>query len=341
MVTETLSGKPFPAPVSLANARNAGIDSYKFLAFAGVVLIHTSHALDVGGPSIQGGLDQLSRFAVPFFFLASGYFLGVNGRNGWFALQRRFARIAAVFCFWSVFYILLAHPALDEVFTLRFMVKWLLSGGPGYHLWFLPSLLICLSTFLAMQAVLGNTWTVCGAIFLYLLGVAFGTYRAVLGLPDVHFNIHNGPFFGTLFVAIGFSIAKEAVKINSSLAAAMATSGAAIQITESMTLDRLGYLAFSANEFSLGTLPFAVGLFSMALNQVGVGTSGTMAFLGRLGGWSLGLYCVHVAYIWLFSKIFLTYGLFEVLLLAMMVITASAMTVFFLARFPFTHRLIA
>lgn len=313
--------------------RSGNIDRYKFFAFVAVVLIHTSHALEAKGLSALGFVDQFSRFAVPFFFLASGYFLGLKGRVGIIEFKRRTGRIVTIFAFWSTFYVLLDQPSMEEFLSIKYLAKWALSGGPGYHLWFLPSLLICLGVFLALHSVFSPLKVWICALALYLLGVAFGTYRAALHLPDIHFNTHNGPFFGTLFVATGFLLAIAKPSISASLAVRLAVLGLAIHVGESVVLNALGLLPFSANEFSLGTIPFSIGVFAMALSSRKLGDeSHTSVMLNKLGELSLGLYCVHVAYIWLFSKLFEKFGIFEVFTLCCWVVLASIATVLLLSK---------
>ena len=341
MTTESLTVASIPQGLPAETTRSAGIDACKFVAFIGVVFIHTSHALDISGPSALGFLDQISRFAVPFFFLASGYFLGLRSRPGWPAWRRRSIRILTIFAFWSFFYVLLARPSLHELVSVRFLAKWILSGGPGYHLWFLPSLLICLSVFLVALSVSGTNRVLMVPVALYLFGMAFGSYRLALGLPDLHFNTHNGPFFGTLFVAAGYLLAKKKLLIPFPAALAMAIFGAAAHIGESLLLDRFHFLPFSANEFSFGTVPFSIGIFALALgagqSRLGAGNAFSFARLGQL---SLGLYCIHVAYIWLFSKAFDQFGVMEVLALSCLVIAASVSTVLLLSKLTIMQRLL-
>jgi surface polysaccharide O-acyltransferase-like enzyme len=322
-------------PPSSLLTRSGAIDQYKFMAFVAVVFIHTSHALETNGLSALGFLDQISRFAVPFFFLASGYFLGLKGREGLIAFRRRAKRILLIFGVWSLFYVLLDQPSAQELLSLKYLAKWALSGGPGYHLWFLPSLLICLAVFLSLLALFSPKKVWLFALALYFFGVAFGAYRSALGLPDIRFNTHNGPFLGTLFVATGFLLATSKPRISPLLAFSVAILGLAVHLGESIMLNAFNVLPFAANEFSLGTVPFAVGVFAMALSSAEVKGRRT-SVLQLLGEWSLGLYCVHVAYIWLFSKLFHQFGMVEVLILSLLVIVSSSATVLLLSHFkPF------
>ncbi|WP_430871731.1 acyltransferase family protein, partial [Escherichia coli] len=55
--------------------RNYAIDFIKFFAILAVVIIHTFPSNDQLGYFV---LDNLSRFAVPFFFVASGYLFSLK-----------------------------------------------------------------------------------------------------------------------------------------------------------------------------------------------------------------------------------------------------------------------
>ena len=65
-----------------------GVDTFRLLAIVGVVAIHTTPAL---APAARRAgefdvavvaINQLARFAVPFFFTISGYFWGRKIRAG-------------------------------------------------------------------------------------------------------------------------------------------------------------------------------------------------------------------------------------------------------------------
>lgn len=51
--------------------RHAGIDSFLILAILAVIVIHSRPFL--GMPMAEGVIDQMARFAVPYFYVISGF----------------------------------------------------------------------------------------------------------------------------------------------------------------------------------------------------------------------------------------------------------------------------
>src|SRR5689334_7803246 len=86
-------------PVSFSGRRLASIDCFRFLAFLCVVAIHT--ATD----PITRVLSEVGRFAVPFFFTASGFFLISDAENWRLPAQRVVRRVMPIFVFWLLVYV--------------------------------------------------------------------------------------------------------------------------------------------------------------------------------------------------------------------------------------------
>ncbi|MDQ0861570.1 acyltransferase family protein [Bacillus sp. V2I10] len=84
--------------------RNYAIDFIKFFAIFAVVVIHTFPLDSQIGLFI---LDNLSRFAVPFFFVASGYLFGIkilNTRESVVYFKRYVIKIVKIYVCWLIFY---------------------------------------------------------------------------------------------------------------------------------------------------------------------------------------------------------------------------------------------
>jgi len=84
--------------------RNYAIDFIKFFAILAVVFIHTFPSDNQMGYFV---LDNLSRFAVPFFFVASGYLFGlkVSDNTLSFAYFKKYiTKILKIYVSWLIFY---------------------------------------------------------------------------------------------------------------------------------------------------------------------------------------------------------------------------------------------
>jgi peptidoglycan/LPS O-acetylase OafA/YrhL len=150
LMTETPKPHSRPKPHSAeaerpAQSRSAGrlvaLDAFRCLAAAGVVVIHGTEATSTDW------LSRASRFSVPFFFAAGGYFAvrAGWGQRSWgdYALAR-VRRLYVPFLAWAgIYYAVryaahLAAPGRPAPYT---SIN-LLADSPTQHLWFLPGLLV-------------------------------------------------------------------------------------------------------------------------------------------------------------------------------------------------------
>lgn len=196
-------------------ARNSSIDALKGIAIIAVILLHlpASRTTDSVGWQL---LNILGRFAVPCFFLISGYFFRLSWErteNKPQLLAKSILRIIPIFLFWAAVYAILP-PFVDGgdwsshlQAILHYPHSFILTGNV-YHLWFLSSLLqglLVLWVFLWLDHY--RYGLVFGAL-LYTVALVAGTYSMTpLGFP-ISFDMKNGPFFSTLFVFLGALLAQ-------------------------------------------------------------------------------------------------------------------------------------
>lgn len=126
--------------------RHHAVDALRVLAILAVVAIHTSTRTI---EAVNGNIDalpfsflvnQISRFAVPLFFLISGYVLELsypNHQNYFVYLKKRFNRIFLPYLVWSALYYVVIYPIHGVNF-----IEALIGGSASYQLYFIPTLLI-------------------------------------------------------------------------------------------------------------------------------------------------------------------------------------------------------
>ena len=134
-------------------SRHEDLDWVRTVSAVSVVLLHASSSfvnryssLRVLGVSPALLCNQITRFAVPVFFMLSGLGLGLSKRpmklpDFWL---RRLRKLAVPYVIWSLFYFLLDHRgdfALLPQLGIPVFGNLLLRGGAASHLWFLPVLL--------------------------------------------------------------------------------------------------------------------------------------------------------------------------------------------------------
>ncbi|RYZ94923.1 MAG: hypothetical protein EOO68_19420 [Moraxellaceae bacterium] len=147
--------------------RIESVDVFRLIAIIAVICLHTSPFY---GPTFSNNhlyeylaiiIDQTARFAVPFFFVISGYFWGVKVRAGSDPLvsaNKMGKKILLIFLFWSFIYLLPYNILSVFKFGIFGPIKiayWNILGlleaplsiffqGTKMHLWFLVALLCAL-----------------------------------------------------------------------------------------------------------------------------------------------------------------------------------------------------
>jgi surface polysaccharide O-acyltransferase-like enzyme len=284
--------------------RIPSIDCLRVFAILAVLAIH-SHcfqkcedyaAWEIGAAVI---LNQASRFAVPSFFIISGYLLGRDVRRGRDPLTLALAavrRLGALFVVWSVLFAMVDLTVDSLADTESFSVRDSLSGmvanviwSPRIHLWFLPALLIGLLV-TGMTCRLGPRLQIALASALYAFGLVGGAYSTLTGLDLGTFS-RNGPFFSTLFVVLGYRLGSIDFAPSVRQALALIGLGVVVQTAELIYLTQfLGVSPFGI-DYVVGTVPFGVGVVSLALSRPQFGSNSA---LSRIGPLVLGIYLLHL-----------------------------------------------
>lgn len=126
--------------------RVLAIDKLRVISILGVILIHTttrilertSYNLNLYSSTLF--LNQMARFAVPLFFIISGFVLEITykeGINFKTYIQKRFFKVFVPYVFWSLFYYYLIYTSNNQ--NLFYSI---LTGSASYQLYFIPALCI-------------------------------------------------------------------------------------------------------------------------------------------------------------------------------------------------------
>ncbi len=145
---------------------NPAIDILRFISILAVVLIHTTtRTLEINKLSVTDVpwtlfLNQVSRFAVPLFFMISGFVLELSNSaniNYFQYLKKRLSRIFIPYVFWSAiyYYFVYTHHNISFVHALAI-------GSSSYQLYFIPTILIFYLIFPLISRlynILCNKWS--------------------------------------------------------------------------------------------------------------------------------------------------------------------------------------
>ncbi len=332
--------------------RFLGIDAGKFVAALGVILIHTANGdhfrataptdevlafyVDVGR-----FLGQMSRFAVPFFFIAAGYFLRSKLDKPFNIIVFNLVkRMIPIYFIWSLFYVLIISKRMIWLSDPIHWLEWLVNGGPGFQLWFLPAL--TLNIILVSYLKPRYTWRILiiSAALIYCLGLIMGSYLPLFyPSPDPIWILvmRDSPCFGFMFVLSGLYFAENGAP-NLKASWLLFICGGILQLLEAVYLDINHFIAFNTTNTLVGTLPFSIGAFGLALNvNSHAQWVKICAILGRI---SLGIYAVHVFFVWVADRIASPINISQRLLVSCFVIICSILTAYVLSRIKYTRFLV-
>lgn len=342
--------------------RIQSVDTVRVLAIFAVIVIHTTpfaseftrlgHVLDLATV-----LNQFARFAVPYFFLVSGYFWAAKFdhvdslRKPTLVMAKR---IVFVFLAWSVMYLLPTNffEALEfGLFGPVKMVYWnavvalktpflLAQQGTKDHLWFLMGLLSCLGISGLLLSRGMTRSLIALSIILYVVGLAGKAYADTPIGFHTTFNTRNGPFFGLIFFVSGYLLQRQ--KPNASWfywGVLMSCVGALVHFCEIAVLSRY-WGTTMLQDYLFGTYFFGLGIGLVALSDPPFLRAPRISFVGPL---VLGIYTVHLVFVDLlrpldkvFSGVALWAMAYPVAVLIVSVLAAHAMS-----RFRLTRQLVA
>jgi surface polysaccharide O-acyltransferase-like enzyme len=285
--------KPEPA----IQSRNQSVDAFRLLASLGVIILHLEY------PNVPNdiavGLRLMSRWAIPFFFIVSGYYLaGKNSTTNRLKIQPIIERLIWVFLLWTLIY----APVVIDQHDIVTLIKRLTSPtfilfGDFNHLWFISSLtlgyifltffnrfnskilLSVVSVLIISVALLAGSY----AIFKPGFSLDFDTARQWLSIP---------------FLYMGFLFSQKG-QPSWRISIIWIIIGSGLQIVEAKFLaSQFGIPAYE-HQFLIGTIPFAIGMAGLALSNFKLHGFSIFSRWGR--EYSLGIYLIHPLIIYILS----------------------------------------
>jgi len=303
-------------PAALATAgttakpRIHSLDAIRTVAILGVVAIHcdpfTGRMLGPEWTLLGSLIDLLSRFAVPFFLVTAGYFLGVKSREGRPPLLfvASFAwRLLGLTLFWYAFYIFWPvdwQASIDHGFlrvaywnaTSLFGSASRLLDGPRVHLWFLSALLIGGLHIALLWSTVRTRFVIFYVVALYALGLTNGAYSAIPEVAAFNPSLSGRLALPPLLIALGWSVATRSNLVRPAAALTLFLTGTALFVGEAWFLHQAYGVPLSGHDFLLGTPLQAVGLLALAVAHPDWGAKTPLPTWGR---YTLGVYAAHVA----------------------------------------------
>ncbi|RTZ17731.1 fucose 4-O-acetylase [Vibrio aquaticus] len=282
------------------------IEFGRVVAICAIIAMHCQMFISYwqydGTPWLGYVFNQATRFAVPLFFLISGYLIQpkliVDPTT---TLKQYLSPLLKIFLVWSA--ICLAMPFnLGTVTEAGYLAErqgyWgylaqtplntLFEGGL-VHLWFIPALM-CAAAITALLSKLNKIDLLIPLAFtLYVYGVLAGSYQGLTEFWSPIFT-RNGPFFSTLLFAIGFTIRQKNIQATARQALTLALLGFAMHFAEALLLNQFEQ-PFNANDFLFGTVLWGTGCFMWLLAKP---TLGENRWLTKQSKYVLPMYVAHL-----------------------------------------------
>ena len=288
--------------------RIRSVDVFRVLAIAAVIALHTAPRT---GPDAVGlrfdirtACDQLERFAVPLFFILSGYFWAGRCRDtaacrtAGAALARR---VLVLFVAWSVIYFLITAAAVGWEAATRPLpgLPTLLLQGTKVHLWFLPALALAALVSGALLARGRERTLLVLGLALYALGLAGKAYADTPVGFHTHVNMRNGLCFSLIMFVTGIRLRRLGPRPAwRRLGPALALGGLGLQVAEVAWL-HAHWGTNMAQDFVLGTYFYGLGMTMLALSDPAPLRFPRLAGLGPL---VLGVYASHFLFVDLLAR---------------------------------------
>lgn len=340
-----------------------GVDVVRVVAVLAVIVIH-AHAFETTSVLIGKGfnfptfLNQVSRFAVPYFFTISGYFGASKFADNdqlWQASRKMVERLLFIFVGWSLIYLLLdgmIHANRYGPLGIFKIVYWnavkaashpfiTMLQGTKVHLWFVIALVSCviISTFFLLLNCERSLYVT--AVGCYLIGLAGKAYADTpLGF-HAEFEFRNGPFFGLLFFVMGYVLNRKLSYMPTRwLKAGLVYTGVGflIHFAELNVLYK-NYNTTTAQEYTIGIYLVGLGVSMVALANPTILRVPQIASMSR---YVPGVYASHYLFIDLFRPLFrpLTENQFGAVFYVTAVFFLSYLTAVLLSQHKYLSKLV-
>ena len=315
----------YTAPAIQAPAVRAypSIDALRVFAALAVTCLHVEPLapghLDDDTPVTEAAywiIQALCLFAVPYFFIVSGYFFGQDAerRSPFLAFKRISSRLLPMFLFWNLLYALLPTPYAIHRYgffggirhdivllmnDLQTSPLHMLLNGSSMQLWFLPASIIAAALAAVLLHLKRPWWMLFLALVLFTFGLMGQAYRELLGLTmssPFGINTRIGPFYGTPIFFLGIWCSHRGGP-SKQTALLCASGGMMLLLVEAFLLDRLGALLC---HYYIGSAPLALGLLWLGLGSPNMFGRELLPGLGRL---TPGVYLMHTFMLTMFEQL--------------------------------------
>lgn len=229
-----------------------GIDWFRLLAAVLIVANHTSPLLSYD-PTADFILTRIiARVGVPFFFMATGFFLVTSMLAGGDSLRKFLLKTTKLYLVAMLLYlpVLVYKGYFAEPDMPLALLKDIVFDGTLYHLWYLPAVMLgAWIVYILLRAFTMQTALAITAL-LYVIGLLGDSYYGLVeqlpvlqGLYAVLFQFfdytRNGLFFAPLYLLLGGMIAGKKKQMQRKTALTGVALSSVLLLAEGLTLHHL------------------------------------------------------------------------------------------------------
>jgi surface polysaccharide O-acyltransferase-like enzyme len=278
--------------------RNNALDAAKIVACFFIVFVHVGSYSEIGSPWGET-LRVMTRWAVPFFFLASGFTIGSSDAGG---ILKRVNKLISILLYGSVIYIPVIYFQTGEN-HIKAINKILSPDTIHYglygHLWFIGALITGLVLFWYARSNLSHRQALMLSFF--IIGMCwFGDAIKSFGVQIWFFYLFRY-LIGFALVYVGWSIGAGNIPVpkNNRILSIIFISCLLLMGAEYFVSFSYFDGSHGERQFPLACIPAAVVLLFVCVNS-----DIDRNFLSNAGeSYSLGIYIIHPLIIYVIGKV--------------------------------------
>ena len=260
----------------------SGIDICKLIAAALVVLLHTVETTEFYSCEVK---FVFTRFAVPFFFIASGFFFcsgldrSNNKREYFFRYERNLIKIFSVWALiiytpFTIYGYIKANSDESAIKIILLLFRRIFVIGPGPY-WYLIALMVSAAFLYLCHIKLGDIVLIVFMIIGFVLHICYASFQGVLSNYYIFDKIFKSIYFvfsfefnflmcGIPFMGIGYLICKKGYSFNHKTAIFLFIIFTGMRIVEYNLPVIVESDFWNDNNISIAFIPQSIAFFMFA-----------------------------------------------------------------------------
>ena len=255
-----------------------GIDIAKFTMAVFILILHTNPLMDVSKVLEWGSRCCITVLAVPFFFIANGYF----ALSSDMAAKKSIRKLALLYVIWSIIYLPFSLLKLSDAHNLSvgsYLHSFFIYGSYD-TIWYLSASAVGVTAVWLLKKYCG-IFSACVVMAFFHVAALLGTSYAGLIEKCVVWNVYdhyyrffvtfkNGLFFGGIYIALGGLIRESLEKKMVSKFSSGKLAAAVCVLLGMLVMEAAGckFLGIDTHgvDMKIMLVPLSVCLFVLLLN---------------------------------------------------------------------------